>query len=324
MEKLPVYALLMFSIFGCFRQKTPPKNIEAWLEQSFPGKYQVLASNIRMLDIMAQFKGEKRAVIADKSDPELQFLLDWQKGETSLGLSPETVTEARNIAQYQLASARELLKLLQQHGLEKYAVGVLDREVFIQVFAEPDPAARKRTSEVCLDVLNNWKKSAGLSFRIQFMEPAEYRAKFQDIIPSGHFFQETGWQRRKEIMSLRFDWDHLKNTSLHWEINPESERAMQFSDFSFEQAQAWGEKNLPKPFFMERSALTGFEIIKHPGKNDQTPPKNSPAVRYGFPYFAEKLPAEKTGLEPDPIGYVTGIYSYDDKTFTQIRKQVEF
>ena len=57
MTKLLTCSLLMFSIFGCFRKKTPPNNIEAWLGQEFPGKYEVLVSNLKMLDVMAQFEG---------------------------------------------------------------------------------------------------------------------------------------------------------------------------------------------------------------------------------------------------------------------------
>jgi hypothetical protein len=89
MTKLLTYTLIMFSIFSCFRKKSTPNNIEGWLGQEFPGKYEVLVSNLKMLDIMAQFKGEKRALISEKADPEVQVLLDWQKDTVSLGLDPK-------------------------------------------------------------------------------------------------------------------------------------------------------------------------------------------------------------------------------------------
>ncbi|MBK9338324.1 MAG: hypothetical protein IPM98_17990 [Lewinellaceae bacterium] len=54
-------------------QKNSPETVGAWLEQQFPGRFDVQVSNLKMLDLPAQFKGEKRAAVADKTDQEVQF-----------------------------------------------------------------------------------------------------------------------------------------------------------------------------------------------------------------------------------------------------------
>ena len=247
MKKFILFILLMFSIFSCFRKKTPPKNIESWLELHFPGQFEVLVSNLKMLDVMAQFKGEKLALVAEKSDSEVQFLLDWQKGADSLGLSPEQVKQKLEVAKTYVVAARELFKLLKDKGLEKFSVGVIDQAAYIQVFLEPTPVARKQTLEIVKAVLDSRPEQPQTSIFLELMEASSYQSEFKDIIPRGHWKTGMAWQEENKIMGLDFEWGRaLKLSELmrHWEVNSVAKRSSQYDALARQQANEWAEKNL--------------------------------------------------------------------------------
>ncbi len=317
MKKILLFILLMFSIFSCFRKKTPPKNIESWLELHFPGQFEILDSNLKMLDVMAQFKGEKLALVAEKSDSEVQFLLDWQKGADSLGLSPEQVKQKLEVAKTYVVAARELFKLLKDKGLEKFSVGVIDQAAYIQVFLEPTPVARKQTLEIVKAVLDARPEQPQTSIFLELMEASSYQSEFKDIIPRGHWKTGMAWQEENKIMGLDFEWGRaLKLSELmrHWEINSVAKRSSQYDALARQQANEWAEKNLPKPFFMPSNRPYTTEVLE----------MDEPAIAFGFPFYDQKLPEEPSHTDPEPKGYVVGTYLFDQKVFTKLRKQVEF
>lgn len=84
-------SIAVIALMSCFRKKGDPKNLSDWLEKNMPGQLQVLDSNLKMLDVMAQFKGEKQALLADKNNEEIQFLLDWSKGGENLGVNTQNI-----------------------------------------------------------------------------------------------------------------------------------------------------------------------------------------------------------------------------------------
>ncbi|MFN0174605.1 MAG: hypothetical protein ACKVU0_08170 [Saprospiraceae bacterium] len=316
MKKFILFTLLMFSIFSCFSKKTPPKNIESWLELHFPGQFDVLVSNLKMLDVMAQFKGEKQALLADKSDPEVQFLLDWQKGADSLGLSLEQVKQNLEVAKIYVAAARELFKSLKGKGLDKYSVGVIDQTAYIQVFLEPTPIARKQTLEIVKAVLDARPEQPQSSIFLELMEASSYQSEFKDIIPYGHWKTGMAWQDDNKIMALDFEWGKaLKLSALmrHWKINALAKRSSQYQELARQEANEWAEKNLPKPWFMPSNRPYTTETLE----------MDEPAIEFGFPFYDQKLPEEPSHTDPEPKGYVVGTYLFDQKVFTKLRKQVE-
>ena len=316
MKKITLCTLLMLSIFSCFRKKSPPKNIDSWLELQFPGQFQVLDSNLKMLDVMAQFKGEKQALLADNSAPEVQFLLNWQKNTEDLGLAPEQVKEAHEIAKNNVKNARSLYKSLKNKHLEKFSVGVIDQAAYIQVFLEPNPAARKQTLEIVKAVLDARSEQPQTRIFLELMEEASYLSEFKDIIPHGHWKTGRIWQDEHKIMALHFEWsDALKLTDMmrRWELNPLSKRGKTYTEFSRQQAIVWAEKNLPKPYFMPSNRPYRYDI----------PETAEPSIRYEFPFYDQELSAESSHLDPEPKGYVVGNYTFDQKGFSQVRIQEE-
>jgi hypothetical protein len=317
MKKITLYTLLMLSIFSCFRKKSPPNNIESWLELHFPGQFEVMVSNLKMLDVMAQFKGEKQVLLADKSDPEVQFLLNWQKNTVDFGLVPEQVKQAHEYAKNTVSDARSLHKLLKNNHLEKFSVGVIDQAAYIQVFLEPTPAARKQTLELVKAVLDARSEQPQTRIFLELMEEASYQSEFKDIIPQGHWKTGRIWQDEHKIMALHFEWSNalkLSDKTCRWELNPMSKRGKTYTEFSRQQAMVWAEKNLPKPYFMPSNRPYSYDI----------PETAEPSIRYEFPFYDQELSAEASHLDPEPKGYVVGNYAFDQKVFSQLRKQEEF
>jgi len=305
-----LWLFLMLSLFSCFRKKTPPKSIEPWLEQQFPGQFEVQVSNLKMLDVMAQFRGEKRALVADKADPEVQFFLNWQKGAESLGLETQTVTQAHEHAKTELAAARTWFEKLQKVGLENFSVGVVHESLTVQVFGEPSAAVRDGAVATVRRALNDRQGQFPKQVFFEIMEPMAYRTEFQNIIPRGHWEAGTGWQRKNLILSWRTETG--SDATPAWKYNPESERSVRYHDDAFRQAKTWADKNLPQPFFMDAGQMVAF---------DGSPKKTKgPAIGYSFPYF-DKQPVNG---DTEPKGYVSGIYYPEEQVFTDVRKQREF
>lgn len=316
---LLVVVLIALTLFGCFRKKTPgKKNVDSELELLFPGKFQVLNSNLKVLDIKAQFKGEKLAVIGDKADPEVQFLLDWQKGTESAGFDSSTVIAAHERAKKEVAQARELFKPLKANGLENFSIGIIHDILCLQVFAEPTPKQRAHTLEVLKSVVPASPDGAYSRCSIELLEPAEFHHRYQDIIPAGHWQTEAGVQGEEKILTLNFEVGagmDIPALMRHWEINTGAKRLSQIQDAAFKTAQTWAEKNLPKPVFMAAEDYVSIKTLE----------SDDPAIRFGFPYYDKNLSAEeKLNSENEAKGYVTGIYYFDRKEFTSLKKQTEF
>lgn len=321
-----ILSLLMFSIFSCFSKKTPSNNIEAWLEKEFPGQFQVLDSNLKMLDVMAQFKGEKRALIAERSDTLVQFSLDWKKNIPSLGLETEWVKGMDLSARNEVAKARQLFQDLQNSGLEQFSVGVHSESATIQVFTEPNPDNRLQTIERIKKGLDTRSASNPKTIYVELMEPTAYHTEFQDIIPFGHWETGIGWQRENKILSLEFDWNKsLKVSELmaYWELSPDSKRSGQYMDSSFIQAKAWAEKHLPKPYYLDDGQTIGYELSKLNPDGLEIKP-HSPGIRLAFPYFDKEPTEEERAHLLEPKGYVVGMFFLDEQKFSGIRAQKEF
>lgn len=308
-------SVLAFTVFACFRKKTPAKKtVETALESMFPGQFKVLDTNLKMLDIMAQFKGEKRALVEDKADPEVQFMLDWQKGSADIGFDSATVIAAHAEAKKDVVQARELYKRLKNNGLENFSVGVIHPAAYIQVFAEPMPATRTKI----LEILKSASPLPQTSIFIELLEPAEFHKEYQDIIPQGHWQTGAGIQGQERVLTLNFEFNSsmdIPELNRHWEINTSAKRNNHIHDLALQSAQTWAEKNLSKPFFIPGDGYTSVESMV----------SEEPSVRLGFPYYEKELTEEeKLSGDKAPKGFVVGTYNFDQKVFGKLRKQAEF
>lgn len=303
--------LLMFGLFACFRKKSPPKNIEGWLDLHFPGQYKVLDSNLRVLDFMAWYKGDKLALLADAGDPDLQFFVPWKKGDTELGLDSAGIRNMHARARSELQTARDLYETLHKTGLEQFSVGVLNTNAYIQVFVEPDAAARSAVPKRLEPVLPSHMPDTLIDFYIELMEPAGYHTEYQNVIPAGYWKRDGGWQEKNRLFSLYCSREHALDAK-NWRFNSSSKRCWAYQDQAFAKASEWAAQHLPQPAFLDSTQHYGVEV----------PEKNGLAVRFGFPYFKEMPPKE--GETPDPEGYVTITYDLARAQFSPLKTAPQF
>jgi hypothetical protein len=314
-----LFSIGVFALTACFRKKGDPKNLGDWLEKNMPGQLQVLDSNLKMLDVMAQFKGEKQALVADQQNQDIQFLLDWEKDSANLGLDKPDIEDQLAYAREGYRKSTELYQLFASAGLEKVAVGVHHLNIFIQYYAEPGSEEREKFKKAVLQVMNQWIKTDGYTLYWQIMEPAAYQTKLKNIIPAGHFITENGWQQDNEILSLSILWRDIKAESWNWDINTVSLRGQAITDQAFEKASEWARQNLPAGAHLEEGKLIGFELVKHPDQARQKADAHSPSIRISFPYILEKKETE----EHEPDGFVTCVYVLDGQKIGQFKNEKE-
>jgi hypothetical protein len=310
---------LLLAIFG-FRckKKSPADNIESWLDQQFPGQFRIIDSNLKMLDVIAQFKGKKQALVADRNDPDVQFLLDWQKGDPSLGLQPEWVRNLHEIAKKNTQNSREFYELLEKAGFENFTTAVYGTDYTVQIFVEPSPENRQKWYEQSVLIGKTIDDEHCSSFLVEIMEPDAWGVKYRQLLRLEDIHTEIGWIKDHRLMSveLKQNGEWIKNAS--WEVHAESNRCAEFTDQALKQAKDWAAEKMPQKVYWGESMVFGFEMIKHPeAKGGQTQNHlQSPAIRYSFPYFLQ--PPTDTS-EPD--GHITGIFTVDSRQFGNIQQQ---
>ena len=117
------------------------------------------------------------------------------------------------------------------------------------------------------------------------------------------------------ILSLIVDVEtpmNIQKLSRQWEINTGAKRLNSVLDDAQAAAQAWAAKNLPQPAFLSPTDYISSEVIEN----------EEPAIRYGFSYYDVELTKEEAVVtDKEPIAYVTGIYYFDQKVFTKLKKQ---
>jgi len=307
-------ATLLISLFGCFQKKEKKNNLPNWLETNFPGQLEVV-ENLITLDLKNLYDKKKTSIVADKNDPEVQIIVTWFK-EEGLGISVDEVQTALDKSRKEVAAGRTLFKSLKQNGLDKFSAGVIEMAAYILIYEEPIPDVRKDYLEKILSTIDAMPDHAQTSIWIEFMEPSVYQEHFKDLVLLGYWNRGGSYHDDKKIMSLDFEWKpglkvEVLNTG--WAINSSSQRATQYREDAYKSALAWAEKNLTSPFYLEKDQMVGV------GPDDEDPL----ALQFDFPYYSSKPDTSVLGYESNALGYVTGVYQTEMKTFTKIKKVKE-
>ena len=305
-------ATLLISLFGCFKKKEVKNDLPTWLETNFPGQL-VMVNNIVNLDPMNLFIKEKKTILADKNDPEVQIKVTWFKKEDGLGLNVAEVQTSLDNARKDIKAARMIFDALKKNGLEKFSVGAIEMAAYILIYDEPSSELRKSNLIKILASLDALPDHSQTSIWINWMEPTAYQQEFKDIIPYGYWYRGDSYHDNHTIMSLDFEWSPgLKADILNtgWTISIKSERALSFQDEAYTAASSWAEKKLPSPFYLEKDQMTTIG----PDEEDRM------AIEFQFPYFTSKPDTTVLGFEDSALGYVRVVYQTDQKTFGKFKK----
>ena len=303
---------LILSIFSCFGKKEKKVSLDSWLEEKSPGTYIVMDKLIN-LDPKNLFYKKSSAIIGLKNDSLIQVRIDYNKDQPDLGLSFEQIKTDFAAATNDINVAREIVEQLKAAGAERVSVGVMTPAIYFLPYGEPTAAFRNKHLQNILRVLEQRNDEERKSIWIEIMEDSFYHQQIHDIIPNGYWQRQDGLHDRNKIMSLDFEWTaDIDQEALMkgWEINPGSDRAMKFIDIAYAQANVWANKNLPKPFYLDRNNRVEVSV------DDQNPM----AIEYAFPVL-DQQPTDSIDIDRVLQGYVTGIYDSEKNTFTSIRKR---
>lgn len=123
----------MFSLLSCFKKS---ENLQSWLDQKFPNQYEVVDNRLNLLPSI--YKEKKRtSVVAWKADPEVQFEITWYKNAPELRVTQAEIQKATEQSKKEVAQARQLLQSVQNNGLSKMAVAVIEDATYFLIYEDP-------------------------------------------------------------------------------------------------------------------------------------------------------------------------------------------
>lgn len=277
--------------------------IEGWLDKNFPEQF-VVDRSLRDLSLKNLYLNKHTAIIASKSDPEVQFEVVWYKDKENIGLSKEEITTQFENSKRDVELARDWHTKLKSNGLDKFSVGVIDMAMYILPYGEPDAAFRKHVVESVFNTLKQVGPTAQTSIFIECMEDSAYHQEIQDIIPFGFWRRKDTYYDDNVIVNVDFEFtDSTEAAAIneHWGFNTKSNRSLVYMREVYPKALEWANQHLKKPFYLEPDQYAEMEL------DDENPF----LVHYSFPFYASQPDSTQTGVI-DPVGYVTG--SYDTET----------
>ena len=286
--------------------------IEGWLEKNFPQQY-VVDLSLRDLHPKNFYLNKHTALIALKSDPEVQFEVVWYKDKEDIGLSKDEIVEKTENGKRDVALARDWYKKLQSNGLDKFSVGVIDMAMYILPYGEPDAVFRKHVVESVFNTLKQAGPTAQTSIFIECMEDSCYHKEIQDIIPFGFWRRKDTYYDDNVIVNVDFEFtDSTEAAAIneHWGFNTKSKRSLKYMDEVYPKALEWANQHLKKPFYLEPAQYAEFELDE----------QNPFLVHYSFPFYPSQPDSSQVGVM-DATGYVTGTYDTEKHTISSLRQR---
>ncbi len=292
-----------------------PENLESWLEIHFPGKY-LVAENIIDINPIRLVDKKKKSIVADRNDPEVQMVVNWNKTQPDLGITIDDLQAKWEKGKKEVTAGRNLFKALKENGLDKVSAGVIEQAAYILIYEEPTAELRKAYLAKIMATVDALPDHNQTSIWIECMEPSAYKDQFKDIITLDYWNRGDSYHDHKKIMSVDFEWSpglevEIMNTK--WSINSASDRCTQYRENAYQAALTWAEKNLQTPFYLDKDHMVGVGV-------DDIDPL---ALEFDFPYYASKPDTSVSGYDDNAVGFVNGIYQTEHKTFTKIKKTTE-
>ncbi|MBK9983258.1 MAG: hypothetical protein IPP15_12790 [Saprospiraceae bacterium] len=301
------------SIFSCFRKK---ENLQSWLDKKFPGQFEVVDSRRRFME---QFQFSKRvtSVVAFKQDTLIEFVVIWYRDVPDLRVSADEIQNAFDRSKKEAEQARALYKSYTEHGSAKVSMAVVEEAAYFLVYEEPSMENRKKYLQEILSTLDQKNDFAQTKVFIDFMEDSTYHQEFNDIVPAGFWNRIDHYYQDNKTVSIDFAWSpKMKPDTLvsKWTLNTYANRSSIYRNEAYQEALKWADKNIKPPYYIEPDQLVWDDLDEH----------DLMAMHFHFPYYTQKPPDETEDIESLRLGYVSGVYQADQKTFSKIVKGKEF
>lgn len=304
--------VLMFSLFGCTRKKDTTKEVQQWLDKNFAGQFEILKTEYATNQWISLDKTSFKIALGAIADPEVQFVIPWNRSAKDGGMTREALESAYQNAVNETAAGRSLLRLLQQSGLSNIAVGYSSPYADIMLFTEPTPEVQVQVLKAVQEALKAWSPAAEADVQLLLMEEKSQGERFQDLIPRKmvHALERDLWQQDNCLYHLQWDSkasiQELKN---QWTINCRAVRTSAYRDSAYQCALAWVTKaQLKPPIRLEANQLIGEQVDDNDLK----------AIRYWFPYFLDTL---ASGEEAAPDGHIVVVYQTEKQSCVLVKQE---
>lgn len=305
--------LLLFT--GCSGKRVAKPNLDDWLENHFPGRFQVLSTRsddpIRSLSFQV-----KRSVVAEKSDSMVQALLWWDPRKPDLDISAEMVDSAFEGAATRLQDAKALYEALKSNGFENFATSIR-RQAAIFFFVEPTPEQRREILQRSERAIADWPATSNYDKELVFMEPEEYGKHFQDIVPLTYWEESSVEHPKNVVFSLECRHDRqfiAADLEWDWKFNTRSRRYDEYSKQAGDAAAAWAEQNLKPPYTMLR-----YRTVESAGPM-RVPKQDLALLVFSFPFVNQTIETpDQDDWDETVSGYVVVDYNVDAHSIETIK-----
>jgi len=307
--KIFLVGLALF-LFGCFRKKNAAPSLAGWLEQHFPGRFQIVntytSDPIRHLSFQV-----KRSVVAERSQPLVQAVFHWDKRQPDVWMSVSAVDSAFAKAAAELPDAQAFQSALKTAGFERVSVGIHRGTAQVLIFEEPTPEHRRHSLKLVKNALAHWSAGAGYDLHLTYVEPAEYGVHFQEIVPLDYWETPGSLQLGRIIFwqSCRqpYQFDPAK-MERDWQFNTDSKRFEQHIEQARNLTKEWAAEHLKQPYTLLATAEFGQDE------------RHTTQVEFKFPYTTEPLKEGSEGASEEHIsGYLVTRYDVDNRTFSPVK-----
>jgi hypothetical protein len=310
----------LLAAFACFvlgcrdKNMTKKETLETWLEKNFPGQYEIDRS-LRDIHPKHFYEHKHNAIVSLKADPVVQFEVTWYKQVDSIGITIDEITERTERRITETAKAREWYKKLEEAGLDRFSVGVIEQALYVLPYGEPDPATRLRYVELVMKVLASGHGDQTIIF-IDCMEDSTYRQEIGEIIPFGYWRRKDTYHDDHTLLKVDFEYTsgtEIAEINKHWQFNTLCKRSHGFKALAYAEAEKWAKANLEAPYYVEPDQYIQYV----PDEEDRL------AVRYGFPIFQQQPDYSDYKTYEENLGMVSVRYHTDKRTFSDIKKIAE-
>lgn len=299
-------ALLGLAIWACRCTRKQPKNdIGTWLEQHFPGRFQVMGTQvsdpIRNLSFQV-----KKSLVAEKADTAVQVEIIWDKRAPHLGIDQSEVEEMAARAETQIKDARAIYASLQASGFERANVGIWRGNVTLLLYDTPTPDFRKTCLKNLEKSAAQWPARDKYGLAVYFLEPHLYQ-KEESPVKTLDFWRLPSLFLPHASVYLHVDDPiaalNISSLANAWTLHTESKALSDFVQNVAQPAAAeWGKRHLSKPITLLNRWT--YEPLKDP---------TVLGLQMKFPYTYGTL------SDDAPVdGCIGGQFLFDAQTFSTL------
>lgn len=300
-----LFLLLLFT--QCSRKKTAAPNLPDWLENHFPGRFQVLSTQaddaIRNLSLKM-----KKSVVAEAADTMVQSLVRWDARQPDLKLTTEGVKAQFERAAEEWKDAQSFYKILKMNGFENISISVRDGEAVILAFEEPKPERRHELLFQLEKAHADWPQANNYDKELVFMDTVGGGNVVGDFVPLTFWMREEVTYRKKMLFSVGCKYNEPFSAAAleqAWMFNTDSDRFSVFYEKVRVELEKWTAIHFKKKITPE------FELVEV-GQSGPSP------ILLQFKIPASENPSESGDSVQSPNGYFMVDFDVDAQGVSKI------